>query len=176
MKSKLFIFLALIAIVGTSKQCKNKDVQGARYANIVLMPTIDSLINKFSEGITFKDSISIFVILKNIDANSLKIYLVAKKPLRSDFESIGIPVTTFQKNSVSLYFYTGLEKIAKQDTTFWRHHIEIYDDRLKQKAGLYETSIVKKEVYVFENEKLQQVQPFDDMIFVGNPVDTIKFR
>jgi hypothetical protein len=176
MKSKLFILLALIAIVETSKQCKYIDVQGARYPNIVLMPAIDSLFNKFTEGVNLKDSVSIFVILKNIDANSLKIYFVAKKPLRSDFEFIGIPVTTFQKNGRDFYVYTGLEKITRQDTTFWSRHIEIYDDRIKQSAGLYETSIVKKELYIIEDGKSQRVQPFEDVIFVGNPVDTIKFR
>jgi len=176
MKSKIVMLLFLFAIIATSEQCKNITFPSAEYYDVVLMPALDTLLSKFSESVSLRDSVSIFVILKNIDANTLKIYIVAKKPLRSDFEFIGIPLTTFQKNGRNCYLFTGLEKIIKQDTTFWNNHNEIIDDRWKQSVGLYETPIEKKELYIYEDNIFRKMQPFDDMIFVGNPVDTIKFR
>lgn len=176
MKTTILILLHIITAIVIFCQCKNEPVQSFEHYKISINADLDSLITKFSKNISQNDSASIFIILKNLDARSLKIYLVAKKPLRSDFNFIGIPLMTFQKNGKNVYLYTGLEKTIKQDTNFFDVHIEIHDDRLKQMTSLYETPIIKKELHILEDNKLKKLDIFDEMIFVGNPRDSIKFR
>jgi hypothetical protein len=174
MKTSIYWYLGVFAIVAIFQQCKSQDKQ--KGFNSPILPQVDSLLATFSEGINKKDSTAVFVVLKNVDANTLKIYLVAKKPVRSDFEFIGLPIASNKKNDINFYFFTGMEKIFLPDTTFWKNHPEIFDDRLKQARGLYETPIVKKELYLFEDGQIKKQPTFDDMIFVDSPVDTIRFH
>lgn len=174
MKKSIYLYLVAVTVFSFFQQCNSpincKDIDP------LMRPQIDSLLTKFSEGINNERSTSIFVMLKNVDANTLKIYLVAKQPLRSDFEVIGLPAASNKKNGTNFYFYTGMEKLLIPDTTFWNKHPEIFDDRLMQAGGLYETPIIKKDLYVFENNKIEKSKLFDDMIFVGSPIDSIKFH
>lgn len=176
MKTTICLHIATVVILVAFQQCNSQQTPSNTDFNLLLKPQTDSLLITFSEDINKEDSTSIFVLLKNIDANTLKIYLVAKKALRSDFEFIGLPITANKKNDINFYFYSGMEKLLTPDTTFWNNHTEIYDDRLRQAGGLYETPIVKKALYIFEDGRIEGLQPFDDMIFVGNPIDSIKFR
>lgn len=174
MKISIYLYSAVVVVLAIFQQCKSQDKRTD--FNLRMHPQIDSLLNIFSEDVNKEDSASIFVVLKNIDANTLKIYLVAKKPLRSDFELIGLPMTSNKKNDINFYFYTGMEKLLIPDATFWNNHPEVLDDRLKQAGGLYETPVIKKELYIFKDAKIGKLQLFDDLIFVGNPVDSIKFH
>lgn len=174
MKTSICLLIVTVAIITVFQQCNSQG--NFNGFNPLMQPKTDSLLNAFSENINKEDSTSIFVILKNIDANTLKIYLVAKRPLRSDFELIGIPMTSNRKNNINFYFFTGMERLLLPDTTFWNKHPEIYDDRSRQAGGLYETPIVKKALYIFEDGKIDALQPFDDMIFVSYPIDSLRFQ
>jgi len=171
--AKIFYTIAIVVIF---QGCKDETSINITYDNLKFSPVFDSLLMDFSKDISLEDSVSIFVVIKTIDANTAKIYLVAKKPLRGDFESIGIPQVALEKNNLNLYFYSGLERVLIQDSSFFDTHHEIYDDRIKQKTGLFETPIVKKLLYIIDGAKIEKVQFFDDMIFIGSPLESVKFR
>lgn len=166
-----YLSIVLLGVMAIFQQCHSPEPQLG--FNPSMRPSIDSLLNTFSEDIKPEANTSVFVILKHIDANTLKIYLVAKKPLRSDFEVIGLPLTTTARNGINYYFFTGMEKLLLQDTLFWKAHPEIFDDRQKQAGGIYETPVTKKALYLFEDGHIEKLLPFDDMIFLGNAIDTL---
>jgi hypothetical protein len=174
MKISIYLYVATVVVLLIFQQCNSQG--NHKEINPLMRPQIDSLLTAFSEGINKEDSIGVFVILKNVDANTLKIYLVAKKVLKSDFKVIGTPVTSDNRNDTHFYFYSGMEKLLMPDISFWNNHPEIFNDSLKQVGGLYETPIVKKALYIFEGNKIIKSQIFDDLIFVDNPVDSIKFH
>jgi hypothetical protein len=173
MKFKLVFFVLSFSAI-TLQTCKPDSA-------IKVGPTISlnasflSILNNFIGRLDPLDSASVFVIVKNIDANSAKCYIVAKKPLRTDFEIIGTPLTVVKIKDADVYFFSGLEKIMGHDTIFWKKHPEVYDDRKKQVSGIYETPIINKEAYFYDNEIWQKDEKFDDMIFIGNPSDTLFF-
>lgn len=143
--------------------------------DFVLSEEFQNILTRFISSISRNDSACIFVTIKNIDANTAKYYLVAKKPLRSDFEVIGIPFTSTKVSETIIYFFNGIEKVLYQDTLFWKEHLEVFDDRKKQLLGIYETPIIKKEVYLYDDDVWRKEEKFDDMIFIGNSKDTLHF-
>ncbi|MEZ4927928.1 MAG: hypothetical protein R3A50_16715 [Saprospiraceae bacterium] len=175
LRNKLISQLMSAAILIFLVHCTNKNSYIIKERELMIQPEVDSLLATFSKDFNLEDSVSIFVVLKNIDAITAKIYLIAKKAIRSDFDLIGTPVTSYKRNGINFYFYTGMEKILHQDTAFWSVHPEIYDDRSKQREGLFESLNLKKELYLIENEKIQKVDSIDDLIFVSLPKDTISF-
>ncbi len=173
MKIKILVFVILTCVI-ILQHCK-RDVSIKDKPTIVLNADFLSILNHFISSISPVDSTSVFIIVKNIDANSAQYYLVAKKPLRTDFTIIGIPFTSTKIDEVNVYFFNGTEKIVSQDDIFWKKHSEIFDDREKQISSIYETPIIKKEAYLYDNDIWHKKERFDDMIFTGNPIDTLRF-
>lgn len=174
MKFKLVIFaLSISAII--YQNCKS-DSPLKEEPVIALNAEFLGILNRFIGTINHVDSASVFVIIKNIDANTAKYYIVGKVPLRTDFEIIGTPLASTKIKGVNVYFFSGFEKIMNLDTVFWERHSEVFDDRKKQVSGIYETPIIKKELYVHDNDIWHKEEKFDDMIFIGNPTDTLSFK
>lgn len=169
MKINICIFLILIVSNIFFYQCEKKTSYPSIDNAIPLTSDLDSLLNNFCEDINAKDSVALFVILKNIDNRSLKVYLIAKKPIRSDFVFIGIPFNSSIKNGISIYWFNGMEKIVVPDTSFWEKHKEIYDDRLIRQMGLYETPIIKKLCCLITDHQIQYIQDFDEILLINPP-------
>lgn len=174
---KIGLYYWVIAIIFYCLQCKkNQEKQKGVTFNLPIQPSIDSLLTKFTQHIPQKEDASVFVVIKNADANTLKVYLIAKKVQRSDFEIIGTPLFSQEKNGRMHHLYAGIERIIYPDTGFWRRHPEVFDDRRTQLQGLLEFPVIQKALYIFENHTLIGPLPLDDAIFTGNPADTLMFR
>lgn len=164
------IGLALAAAFFIFQNCKNA-IANER-ANFTLNPAFEDLLTHFTSSLDTADSAAVFVVIKNIDANTANVYMVAKKPQRTDFQVIGIPSTAIKYHQRDIYFFTGIEKIAFQDTLFWKEHPEIIDDR---KKSLYEPPVLKKELYTLDDSIWHQEGHFGEIIFIGNPIDTVRW-
>jgi len=112
MKDKFLLILVLISSILFFEKCEQHDF--AHLSNgPILRPDVENVLLEFLNSINPNDSASVFIILKNIDANTVKVYFVAKKPLRSDFEIIGMPISSTKINGLNIYIFSGIEKIIE---------------------------------------------------------------
>ncbi|MEZ4892615.1 MAG: hypothetical protein R3A50_11945 [Saprospiraceae bacterium] len=174
---KLDHCLALLTVAILSFQnCGGIETSG-NTENLPINSEIKSVLAHFIETLDTRDSSSVFVFIRNVDALTSKVYIIAKQPQRSDFEFIGLPFKASKWKGRHVYFYAGIEKLLVQDTSFWLQHPEIMDDRESQNQGVFEFPVVKKESYQFHDGHLQLLPDFDDWIFIVNPTrDTIGLK
>ena len=167
-----FVIVAILSF----QNCSGNETSGST-EELPINSEFENVLTHFIEGLDTKDSSSVFVFIRNVDALTSKVYIIAKQPQRSDFEFIGFPFKASKWKGRHVYFYSGIEKLLVQDTSFWLQHPEIMDDRESQNQGVFEFPVVKKETYQFHDGHLQLLPDFDDWIFIVNPTrDTIGLK